>query len=42
MADFFDAENHPKLTFKGSSFKKIDDGDYELTGDLTIKGVSKQ
>jgi polyisoprenoid-binding protein YceI len=40
-ADFFDAENHPKLTFKGSSFKKNDDGDYELTGDLTIKGVSK-
>jgi polyisoprenoid-binding protein YceI len=27
-ADFFDAENNPKLTFKASSFKKIDDGDY--------------
>lgn len=40
-ADFFDTENHPKLTFKGSSFKKINDGEYELTGDLNIKGVSK-
>ncbi|MDL2145033.1 YceI family protein [Flavobacterium tructae] len=39
--DFFDAENHPKLTFKGSSFKKINEGSYELTGDLNIKGISK-
>ncbi len=39
--DFFDAENHPKLTFKSSSFKKINAGEYELTGDLDIKGVSK-
>jgi polyisoprenoid-binding protein YceI len=39
--DFFDAENHPKLTFKSSSFKKINDGEFELTGDLDIKGVSK-
>ncbi|PBI91509.1 hypothetical protein BSF41_11080 [Flavobacterium sp. ACN2] len=39
--DFFDAENHPKLTFKSSAFKKINDGEYELTGDLDIKGVSK-
>ena len=39
-ADFFDAENHPKLTFKASSFAK-DGDDYELTGDLSIKGVTK-
>ncbi|UUF16277.1 MULTISPECIES: YceI family protein [Flavobacterium] len=39
--DFFDAENHPKLTFKASSFKKINEGSYEITGDLSIKGVSK-
>ncbi|MEN2415500.1 YceI family protein [Flavobacterium mesophilum] len=39
--DFFDAENHPKLTFKSSAFKKINDGEFELTGDLDIKGVSK-
>ena len=40
-ADFFDAENHPKLTFKASSFKKINDEKYELTGDLNIRGVAK-
>ncbi|SHF98440.1 Polyisoprenoid-binding protein YceI [Flavobacterium fluvii] len=38
--DFFDAENHPKLTFKASSFNK-DGDDYELTGDLSIKDVTK-
>ncbi|MEL1253229.1 YceI family protein [Flavobacterium sp. DGU38] len=40
-ADFFDAENHPKLTFTSSSFKKINDEKYELTGDLNIRGVAK-
>ena len=40
-ADFFDADNHPKLTFKASSFTKIDNHNYELTGDLSIKGVTK-
>ena len=39
-ADFFDADNHPKLTFKASSFTKKD-GDYELAGDLTLRGVTK-
>ena len=40
-ADFFDAENHPKLTFVSSSFTNIDDENYELAGDLTIHGVTK-
>ena len=40
--DFFDVENHPKLTFTGKSFNKINDHNYELTGDLTIKGISKE
>lgn len=41
-ADFFDAENHPKITFVSSSFKKINDSKYDLTGDITIRGVKKQ
>ncbi|MEO8516002.1 MAG: YceI family protein [Flavobacterium sp.] len=40
-ADFFDAENHPKMTFKASSFTKIDEENYELAGDLTMRGVTK-
>lgn len=39
-ADFFDAEKNPKLTFVSSSFAKAGD-DYELTGELTLHGVTK-
>ena len=41
-ADFFDVENYPEITFTGTSFKKIDEENYQLKGVLTIKGVSKE
>jgi polyisoprenoid-binding protein YceI len=41
--DFFDVENHPKLTFQAASLKPgAGEGAYVLTGTLTIKGVSKE
>jgi len=40
--DFFDAENHPELTFEGTAFEKLDDENYKLTGLLTIKDVTKE
>jgi polyisoprenoid-binding protein YceI len=40
--DFFDVENYPRLTFAGTSLKKIDDENYQLKGNLTIKGVTKE
>jgi polyisoprenoid-binding protein YceI len=40
--DFFNAEKYPKLTFKSLIFKKITDKKYELTGDLTIRDVTKR
>ncbi len=40
-ADFFDAENYPKLTFSGNGLKDLGDDMYELTGELTIKEVTK-
>lgn len=40
-ADFFDAENFPKLSFVSSSFTQKDDENYVLTGDLTLRGVTK-
>jgi polyisoprenoid-binding protein YceI len=41
-AEFFDAEKHPQITFTSTSFKNTGEEDeYELTGDLTIKGVTK-
>ncbi|MBB6002250.1 YceI family protein [Arcicella rosea] len=38
-ADFFDAEKFPTLSFKSTSFTK-DGDDFELVGNLTIKGVT--
>ncbi len=41
-ADFFDAATFPQITFNSTSFKKTGDDQYQLGGDLTIKGVTKQ
>jgi polyisoprenoid-binding protein YceI len=38
-ADFFDAANHPKLTFTSTSIEKKGGSDYTITGDLTIRGT---
>ncbi|MEB2776841.1 YceI family protein [Algoriphagus sp. D3-2-R+10] len=38
-ADFFDAENHPKLTFSGKI--KNSGGDYKLVGDLKMRETTK-
>ncbi|MFC5409568.1 YceI family protein [Larkinella bovis] len=40
-ADFFDAENHPKLTFVSTGVTKTGDDTYDITGDLTIRGTTK-
>ena len=40
-ADFFDAENFPKLTFTSTGMTKTGDDTYSLTGDLTIRDVTK-
>jgi polyisoprenoid-binding protein YceI len=40
-ADFFDAEKFPAMTFKSTSIESVGGGDYEVTGDLTIHGVTK-
>ena len=39
--DFFDAENHPKLSFVSDKLVKVDDDVYELHGQLTMRGVTK-
>jgi polyisoprenoid-binding protein YceI len=38
--DFFDVENHPELTFTSTSVER-DGTDWTITGDLTIKEVTK-
>lgn len=41
-ADFFDAENHPKIVFESKAINKKSDNEYEVVGDLTIRGVTKE
>jgi polyisoprenoid-binding protein YceI len=42
-ADFFDVEQFKEINFKmDSCIKKKKEGEYELFGDLTIKGIKKQ
>lgn len=40
-ADFFDAKNHPKMTFKSTRVKSAGKGKLEVFGILTMKGISK-
>lgn len=40
-ADFFDAEHYPKITFKSTAIKKINEGEFQILGDLTIKNVTQ-
>jgi len=39
--DFFDATTFPTLTFVGKSYKKVSDTVFEVTGDVTLHGVTK-
>lgn len=39
--DFFDAENFPKVSFKSNSWKKLDNEIFEVSGDLTLLGVTR-
>lgn len=41
-ADFFEVDKYPTLSFKGTSFEKIDDDEYKLKGILEIRGVKKE
>lgn len=40
--DFFSTEKYPAIDFKSSSFKKLNDKDYAVVGNLTMKGVTKE
>ena len=39
--DFFDAPNHPKITFKSTGIEAKGGTDFVVRGDLTIRGVTK-
>jgi polyisoprenoid-binding protein YceI len=39
--DFFHVEEHPSLSFKSTSVTPVDDGEWEVGGLLTIRGVTR-
>ena len=39
--DFFDMDHYPQITFRSTSVEQAGEGEYRVTGDLTIKGVTK-
>jgi polyisoprenoid-binding protein YceI len=41
-ADFFDAANHPTITFKSKRVETGSGGAFKLVGDLTIRGTTKE
>jgi polyisoprenoid-binding protein YceI len=40
-ADFLDVETYPELTFVSTEVEQLDEDTYRVTGDLTIKDVTR-
>ena len=40
-ADFFDVEKFPKMTFASTRVERKSNGDYAVSGDLTLHGVTR-
>jgi polyisoprenoid-binding protein YceI len=40
-SDFLDVGKHPSITFKSTASKCVGPNDYEVTGDLSIRGISR-
>lgn len=40
-AEFFDAENHPRVTYDSDTVELREDGTASVAGELTIKGITK-
>src|SRR5699024_2539469 len=40
-ADLFDVENHPNITFTATDIQKTSEDNYDLSGDLTIRGTTQ-
>jgi polyisoprenoid-binding protein YceI len=40
-ADFFDVENHPRITFQGRLIERTGDIDFKALADVTIRGATR-
>jgi polyisoprenoid-binding protein YceI len=41
-AEFFDAERYPEIRFASTRIQHVDGGDYRVSGELTIKDVTRE
>ena len=41
-ADFFDVANYPTIEFRSKTIERTGDNRYKVTGDLTIRGVTRE
>lgn len=41
-ADFFDVEKNPTLTFKSTKIVKTDEDEYDVTGNVTLNGITQE
>jgi len=39
--DFFETEEHPTITFRGTAVRPMGGNQFQLDGDLTIRGITK-
>ena len=39
-ADFFEVEKYPELKFKSTRIEKVDNNNFTLNGELTLKGIT--
>jgi len=39
--DFFNAERYPRFTFKSTALERVDDERWRMTGDLTMRDVTR-
>jgi polyisoprenoid-binding protein YceI len=39
--DFFAMEQHPQLRFVSTAIERVSDTEYQVTGDLTLRGITK-
>ena len=40
-SDFFEAEKYPEMIFESTKVEKVDEEDYHVLGNLTMKGITK-
>lgn len=40
-SDFFEVDNYPELKFQSTKVEKVDDDTFSVTGQLTLKGITK-